>query len=121
MDGFLQPSSTSPINEQPTTNKRLARRHEWARATDGSYGYAASLGQRKRVAHIPTAATEKREESGLKILSKRKRTERQAPLYTLISTTSGPTDGVHLSCGRWIASSQGLLAMTDGSPLTRSP
>ena len=23
-------------------------------------------------------------------------------------------------CGPWIASSQGLLAMTDGSPLTRS-
>ena len=61
--------------EQPTTNERVARRHEWARATGGSCGYAASLGQRKRVAHIPTAATEKREESGLKIFSKRKRTE----------------------------------------------
>src|ERR1700722_3397272 len=72
MDGFLQPSAASPGPEQPTTNERVARRHEWARATGGSCGYAASLGQRKRVAHIPTAATE---ESGLKILSKRKRTE----------------------------------------------
>src|ERR1700692_3128905 len=96
MDGLLQPSAASPGPEQPTTNKRVARRHEWARATGGGCGYDASLGQRKRVAHIPTTATEKREESGLKILSKRKRTERQAPLYTLISTTSGPTDGVHL-------------------------
>ncbi|HWE97371.1 MAG TPA: hypothetical protein VG269_25660, partial [Tepidisphaeraceae bacterium] len=25
--------SCLPINEQPTTNKRVARRHEWARAT----------------------------------------------------------------------------------------
>src|SRR6202007_2519845 len=75
MDGLLQPPSASPGHEQPTTNKRVAQRHEWARATGGSCGYAASLGQRKRVAHIPTAATEKREESGLKILSKRKRTE----------------------------------------------
>ena len=68
-----------------------------ARATGRSCGYAASLGQRKRVAHIPTAAAEKTEESGLKIFSKKKRKKRAGAAHTLIRPALGPTDGVHFT------------------------
>src|SRR5580700_7925110 len=73
MDGLLQLPTASPINEQPTTNERVAGRHGRTRRTGRTCGYDASLGQRKRVAHIPTVGAEKGEESGLKILTNRKR------------------------------------------------
>src|SRR5271156_817319 len=79
MDGLLQPSAASSGNEQPTTNR--ARRRGHRRAGGENCGYDASLGQRKRVAHIPTVGAEKREESGLKIFTNRKRRERQASLH----------------------------------------
>jgi putative transposase len=72
----VESQETSSINEQPTTNECVAGRHQQARKTVRSCGYDASLGQRKRVAHIPTVGAEKGEESGLKIFTNRKRRER---------------------------------------------
>ena len=55
---FLQFSTPSPGDEQPNADGGVARRHGQNRGGGEGCGYAASLGQRKRVAHIPTAQTE---------------------------------------------------------------
>src|ERR1700758_505277 len=97
MDGLLQPPSASSGHEQPTTNERVAQRHEWARATGGSCGYAASLGQRKRVAHIPNSSDRKKRRKRLEDSFEGEENRNGRRLYTLISTAPGPSDGVHLS------------------------
>ena len=45
----------APGDEQPDADGGVARRHGRNRGGGKGCGYAASLGQRKRVAHIPTA------------------------------------------------------------------
>ena len=45
----------APGDEQPGADGGVARRHGQNRGGGKGCGYAASLGQRKRVAHIPTA------------------------------------------------------------------
>ena len=55
---FLQFSAPSPGDEQPDADGGVARRHGQNRGGGEGCGYAASLGQRKRVAHIPTAEAE---------------------------------------------------------------
>ena len=54
LDELLQ-FSASPGDEQPDADGGVARRHGQNRGGGEGCGYAASLGQRKRVAHIPTA------------------------------------------------------------------
>ena len=58
LDDLLQFSAPSPGDEQPNADGSVARRHGQNRGGGKGCGYAASLGQRKRVAHIPTAETE---------------------------------------------------------------
>src|SRR5271166_2042303 len=58
LDELLQFSAPSPGDEQPDADGGVARRHGQNRGGGEGCGYAASLGQRKRVAHIPTAETE---------------------------------------------------------------
>jgi hypothetical protein len=58
LDDLLQFSAPSPGDEQPNADGGVARRHGQNRGGGEGCGYAASLGQRKRVAHIPTAETE---------------------------------------------------------------
>ena len=55
LDKLLQFSAPSPGDEQPDADGGVARRHGQNRGGGEGCGYAASLGQRKRVAHIPTA------------------------------------------------------------------
>jgi len=58
LDDFLQfPAPTSGAG-QSDANGGVARRHGHDRSGGEGCGYAASLGQRKRVAHIPTAEAE---------------------------------------------------------------
>src|SRR5271165_1783675 len=53
------PASTpAPGDEQPDADGGVACRHGQNRGGGEGCGYAASLGQRKRVAHIPTAEAE---------------------------------------------------------------
>ena len=54
LDELLQFSAPSPGDEQPDADGGVARRHGQNRGGGEGCGYAASLGQRKRVAHIPT-------------------------------------------------------------------
>ena len=58
LDDFLQFSTPSPGDEQSDADGSVARRHGQNRGGGEGCGYAASLGQRKRAAHIPTAETE---------------------------------------------------------------
>src|SRR5271166_3297448 len=51
---FAPIRDAAPGDEQPDADGGVARRHRQNRGGKGC-GYAASLGQRKRVAHIPTA------------------------------------------------------------------
>ena len=55
LDDLLQFSAPAPGDEQPDADGGVARRHGQNRGGGEGCGYAASLGQRKRVAHIPTA------------------------------------------------------------------
>ena len=55
LDDLLQFSAPAPGDEQPGADGGVARRHGQNRGGGEGCGYAASLGQRKRVAHIPTA------------------------------------------------------------------
>ena len=55
LDELLQFSAPSSGDEQPDADGGVARRHGQNRGGGEGCGYAASLGQRKRVAHIPTA------------------------------------------------------------------
>src|SRR5208283_3496835 len=48
----------APGDEQSDADGGVARRHGQNRGGGEGCGYAASLGQRKRVAHIPTAEAE---------------------------------------------------------------
>ena len=52
----VQYKTASPGAEQPNADERVARGRRENRTGGVSCGYAASLGQRKRVDHIPTAA-----------------------------------------------------------------
>ena len=61
----VQYKTASPGAEQPNADERVARGRRENRTGGVSCGYAASLGQRKRVAHIPTAETETTKASGL--------------------------------------------------------
>src|ERR1700730_4201291 len=54
MDEFLQSSPPVSGDEQSVSHVGMACRHGQERGGEDC-GYAASLGQRKRVAHIPTA------------------------------------------------------------------
>src|SRR6266851_7206029 len=54
MDEFLQSSPSASGDEQPVSHGGMACRYGQNRGGEDC-GYAASLGQRKRVAHIPTA------------------------------------------------------------------
>jgi len=58
LDDFSQFSAPAPGDEQPDADGGVARRHGQNRGGGECCGYAASLGQRKRVAHIPTAEAE---------------------------------------------------------------
>ena len=58
LDDLLQFSTPAPGDEQPDADGGVARRHGQNRGGGEGCGYAASLGQRKRVAHIPTAEAE---------------------------------------------------------------
>src|SRR5207344_1584301 len=58
LDELLQFSAPSPGDEQPDADGGVARRHGQNRGGGEGCGYAASLGQRKRVAHQPTAEAE---------------------------------------------------------------
>ena len=53
---ILQRGAPSPGDGQSDADGRVARRHEKDRSAGKNCGYGASLGQRKRVDHIPTAA-----------------------------------------------------------------
>src|ERR1700733_2544938 len=59
LDEPLQFSVPSPGDEQPDPDGGVARRHGQNRGGGEGCGYAVSLGQRKRVAHIPTAEWER--------------------------------------------------------------
>src|SRR3954467_5673184 len=71
MDEFLQSSPPASGDKQPVPHGGMVRRHGQDRGGEDC-GYAASLGQRKRVAHIPTADPNAAEASRLN------RTTRQA-------------------------------------------
>src|SRR5208337_332337 len=58
LDDLLQFSAPAPGDEQPDADGGVAHRHGQNRGGGEGCGYAASLGQRKRVAHIPTAEAE---------------------------------------------------------------
>ncbi len=55
MTFYIQLSTPAPGDEQPDADGGVARRHRQNRGGGEGCEYAASLGQRKRVAHIPTA------------------------------------------------------------------
>ena len=55
LDDVLQSPAPAPGDEQQDADGGVARRHRRNRSGTQSCGYAASLGQRKRVDHIPTA------------------------------------------------------------------
>jgi transposase InsO family protein len=69
MDELLQFPAPTSGDEQQNPDVGLARRHRRNRGGKGC-GYAASLGRRKRVAHIPTARAEGAE-SGLRFFFRR--------------------------------------------------
>src|SRR5436190_11154768 len=68
----------------------MARRHGQDRGGEQDCGYAASLGQRKRVAHIPTA--DAKAAGSCLILKDKGRRD-----YTLTPAPPGPTYGVHFT------------------------
>ena len=79
-----------PGDEQPDADGGVARRHRQNRGDGEGCGSAASLGQRKRVVHIPTAQAEAAR-SGLinKVRGRRD--------YTLNPIPRGPTNGVQFT------------------------
>ena len=74
---FYNHQRPSPGAGQSSADGGVARRRHRRERRNGC-GYDAALGQRKGVAHMPTEATEKREESGLKIRRGREQ-KAQAP------------------------------------------
>src|SRR5258708_18511936 len=91
MDELLQSSAPASGDEQPVPHVGMACRHGQNRGGEDC-GYAASLGQRKRVAHIPTANAAA---GSCLILKDKGRRD-----YTLTSTIPGPTSGVHFNYRR---------------------
>ena len=89
MDELLQSSPPASGDEQSVSHGGMACRHGQDRGGEDC-GYAASLGQRKRVAHIPTADAKAATESCLI------RTTRAGD-HTLTSAIHGPAFGVHFS------------------------
>jgi hypothetical protein len=57
LDRSLESAKVVLGNEQPNADRGVGRRHGQNRGGGEGCGYAASFGQRKRVAHIPTAET----------------------------------------------------------------
>src|SRR5580704_2206122 len=88
MDEFLQSSPSASGDEQSVSHGGMACRHGQDRGGEGC-GYAASLGQRKRVAHIPTADAKTAEGSCLILKDKGRRD------HTLTPAILGPMSGVH--------------------------
>src|ERR1700730_11930758 len=86
MDELLQSSSPASGDEQPVSHGSMACPHGQDRGGEDC-GYAASLGQRKRVAHIPTADAKAAAGSCLKDKGRRD--------HTLTSAILGPGSGVH--------------------------
>src|ERR1700737_5397876 len=91
VDELLQSSPPTSGDEQPVSYGGMACRHGQDRGGEDCR-YAASLGQRKRVAHIPTA--DANAAAGSCLISKDKR--RRDP--TLTSSIHGPSSGVHFNC-----------------------
>ena len=93
LDEFLQFSAPSPGDKQPDADGGVARRHGQNRGGGEGCGYAASLGQRKRVAHIPTAEAAR---SGL-ILEGQRQVRLHLKFNDPWSLEWGP---VHLACAK---------------------
>src|SRR6202041_4095774 len=87
LDELLQFSAPSPGDEQPDADGGVARRHGQNRGGGEGCGYAASLGQRKRVAHIPTAEAAR---SGLILEG-----QRQGRLHLNFNVGSGEIISIH--------------------------
>src|SRR5664279_163728 len=94
MDEFLQSSPPASGDEQPVSHGGMACRHGQDRGGEDC-GYAASLGQRKRVAHIPTADANAAAGSCLILKDKGRRD------YTLTPAIPGPNSGVHFNHPLW--------------------
>ena len=95
---LLQFSPPTSGDEQPDADGGVARRHGQDRGGGEGCGYAASLGQRKRVAHIPTAETEaatKRLNLFLKDKSRRDYTLTPSPVVPRTGSTSMEQSYVH--------------------------
>ena len=90
MDELLQSSPPASGDEQPVSHGGMACRHGPDRGGEDC-GYAASLGQRKGVAHIPTADANAAAGSCLILKDKGRRD------HTLTSAIHGPAFGVHFS------------------------
>src|SRR5664279_2841988 len=103
MDELLQSSPPASGDEQPVSHGDMARRHGQDRGGENC-GYAASLGQRKRVAHIPTADAKAATGSCLILKDKGRRD------HTLTSVIHGPTPGVHFTHRIYRCKSQGAIA-----------
>ena len=90
LDHLLQLPATAPGARQPDPDGGVADgRHRLARRQ--GCGHDAALGQRWRVAHMPTAAT-----ATADFVSLRDSTDGTAG-FQLRNAPSGPTDGVHFS------------------------
>src|SRR5450432_4681265 len=87
MDELLQSSPPASGDEQPVSHGGMACRHGQDRGGEDC-GYAAPLGQRKRVAHIPTA--DAKAAAGSRLIKDKGRRDQ-----TLISVIPGPRSGVH--------------------------
>src|SRR5712675_1416458 len=108
MDEFLQSSPPAPGDEQPVPHGGMVCRHGQDRGGEDC-GYAASLGQRKRVAHIPTADTNAAAESCLILKDKGRRD------HTLTSAIPGPRFRVHFRLrGRQLASKPTFMDIAIG-------
>src|SRR6267154_1275458 len=106
MDEFLQSSPPASGDEQPVSHGGMACRHRQDRGGKDC-GYAASLGQRKRVAHIPHS---RRKSSSRKLLDLKDKGRRD---YTLTSAIPGPSSGVHF---RYQCKSSIALSQQDAPP-----
>jgi hypothetical protein len=98
-------------DEQPVSHGGMACRHGQDRGGEGC-GYAASLGQRKRVAHIPTADAKTAEGSCLILKDKGRRD------HTLTPAILGPMSGVHFTRG--CLPKMKLILKSNSSPLNAS-
>src|SRR6202043_46498 len=102
MDELLQSSPPASGAEQSVSHGGMACRHGQDRGGEDC-GYAASLGQRKRVAHIPTADAKAAAGSCLKAKGRRD--------HTLTSAILGPRSGVHFRRAENICSFRVFLSL----------